>query len=70
MKLIKSFKLFEKTNIKNSDEILTIAGKKVDISDLNKSEQQDIYDIISEFDTTLSEKELLKTVELYISSVS
>lgn len=70
MKFIKSFELFEDKKIKNTDEILTIAGKKVNITKLNSKQQQDIYGIINQFDTTLSEKELLKTVELYIMSIS
>lgn len=70
MKFIKSFELFEGRNIKNTDEILTIAGKKVDITKLTSKQQKDIFGIISQFDTKLSEKELLKTVELYIMSIS
>ena len=70
MKFLKSFVLFENQKIKNSDEILTINGKKVDISHLSKDNQQDIFDIISEFDNTLPEEELFKTIELYILSVS
>jgi len=70
MKHIKSFSILENDTFRNSDEILTIGEKKIDITKLNKKQQQDIYNLISEFDTTMSREELSETVELYILSIS
>ena len=70
MRFLQSFKMFEKSDIKNSDEILTIGDKTIDITKLTKNQQQDIYDLISKFDTQMTEDELIDTIELYIKSLS
>lgn len=56
MKFIKSFSLFEDKEIRNYDEILSIGGKELDISNLTKKQQLDIYSLISEFDTQFTEE--------------
>lgn len=70
MKFIKSFSLFEDKEIRNYDEILSIGGKELDISNLTKKQQLDIYSLISEFDTQFTEEELLNAIEVYILSLS
>ncbi len=66
MKFIKTFKIFEN---ESTSDIITIAGKKIDISKLDSEQKKEIQNIL-EIDPKMPEEEVLNLVEVYLLSIS
>ena len=66
MRFIKTFKIFEK---ESTSDIITIAGKKIDISNLDSEQKKEIQNIL-EIDPKMPEEEVLNLIDIYLLSIS